>query len=288
MSWVWLDGRLLREDEGLLTLERAIFYGDGLFETLRVRGGQPLFLREHVRRLVEGAAVLGFAAALEPEALACAVQETVAANEATEGSVRLTVIRGRGTGLYPEASAPPLVLVTFRPGIPYAPELYARGFKAVFVSFPRNERSPLVYVKSLNFLENILGKKEAAVKGADEGLFLNTTGYLCEGTVSNIFLVREQTLVTPDVASGLLPGITRGMVIRLAREVGLSVAERPVRPEELFRADEAFLTNSLLEIMPLVAVGGRMVGDGKPGPVTHFLKEQYARYQGEGGAELLG
>jgi branched-subunit amino acid aminotransferase/4-amino-4-deoxychorismate lyase len=288
MGWVWLDGRLLREDEGLLALERAIFYGDGLFETLRVCGGQPLFLGEHIRRLVEGAAVLGFAAALEPEALACAVQETVAANEATEGSVRLTVIRGRGPGLYPEASAPPLVLVTFRPGVPYAPELYVRGFKAIFVSFPRNERSPLVYIKSLNFLENILGKKEAAAKGADEGLFLNTAGYLCEGTVSNIFLVREQTLVTPDVASGLLPGVTRKVVIRLAREAGLTAAERPVRPEELFKADEAFLTNSLLEVMPLVAVEDRMIGVGKPGPVTRFLRERYARYREEGGAKLLG
>lgn len=288
MAWAWLNGRLLRGDESFLALERAIFYGDGLFETLRICGGRPLFLGEHIKRLVEGAAVLGFGAALEPEVLIRAVQETVAANEATEGSVRLTAIRGRGPGLYPEASAPPLVLVTFRPGVPYAPELYVRGFKAVFVSFPRNERSPLVYIKSLNFLENILGKKEAAVKGAEEGLFLNTAGHLCEGTVSNIFLVREQTLLTPNVASGLLPGITRRMVIRLAREAGLTVAERPVWPEELFRADEAFLTNSLLEVMPLVAVEDRMIGVGKPGPVTRFLRERYARYREEGGAKLLG
>lgn len=282
MGWVWLEGRLWRENEVPLVLERAIFYGDGLFETLRVCGGQPLFLGEHIRRLMKGAAVLGFATALEPEVLAHAVQETIAANEAEEGSVRLTVIRGRGPGLYPGTSAPPLVLVTFRPGVPYASELYERGFKAIFVSFPRNERSPLVYVKSLSFLENILGKKEAAEKGADEGLFRNTAGYLCEGTVSNIFLVREQTLVTPDVASGLLPGIVREVIIRLAREMGLSVEERPVRPEELFGADEAFLTNSLLEVMPLVAVEDRMIGDGKPGPVTRFLREQYTLHRMSG------
>lgn len=288
MAWAWLNGGLLRGDESFLALERAIFYGDGLFETLRVYRGRPLFLREHIRRLVEGAAVLGFEAVLEPEMVIRAVQETVAANKATEGSVRLTVIRGRGPGLCPKASAPPSVLVTFRPGVPYVSELYTRGFKAVFVSFPRNERSPLVYIKSLNFLENILGKKEAAAKGADEGLFLNTAGCLCEGTVSNIFLVRERTLVTPDVASGLLPGITRRIVICLAREAGLTVAERPVRPEELLGADEAFLTNSLLEIMPLVAVDDRIIGDGKPGPVTHFLRERYIQYQEEDGARLPG
>jgi len=280
-TFIWLNGSVLPLDLALLELERGFLYGDGLFETLRVYGGRPFMLTEHVSRLTAGAEVLGFAGMLKPEELQNAVEQTMLANSLRDGSVRLTVIRGRGAGLYPAETAPPTVLVTVRAGTPYSPELYTRGFRAVMVSFPRNERSPLAFVKSLNFLENILGKKEAVSAGADEGLFLNTAGYLCEGTTSNVFLVEQGTLITPAVSSGLLPGITRRMVLQVARETGLRAEESLVRPERLFTAREAFLTNSLLEIMPLVAVDGRPVGTGRAGPVAQHLRELYRKTAAE-------
>lgn len=277
MSYIWLDGSLLPVEKTLTRLERGFLYGDGLFETLRVYGGRPFMLAEHISRLTAGAAVLGFAEALNPDDLKSAVEQTISANGIEDGSVRLTVARGRGPGLYPVETDPPTVLVTVRAGTPYAPELYARGFRAVLVSFPRNERSPLVFVKSLNFLENILGKKEAVASGADEGLFLNTAGHLCEGTVSNLFLLEQDTVLTPAVSSGLLPGITRAIVLQVAREAGFRVEECAVRPDRLFTASEAFLTNSLLEVMPLVTIGGRPVGTGRPGPAAQLLREQYRK-----------
>ncbi|MEW6446486.1 MAG: aminotransferase class IV [Bacillota bacterium] len=277
MSYIWLNGSLLPADKAPLELERGFLYGDGLFETLRVYGGRPFMLGEHISRLRAGAGLLGFTAVPAPEELKRAVEKTIAANGVRDGSVRLTVVRGRGAGLYPAETGPPAVLVTVRAGTPYRPELYARGFRAVLVSFPRNERSPLVFLKSLNFLENILGKKEALASGADEGLFLNTAGHLCEGTVSNVFLVDRGTLITPAVSSGLLPGITRKMIIQAAREAGFHVEECAVRPERLFTASEAFLTNSLLEVMPLVTVDRRPVGTGRPGPTAQLLRELYRR-----------
>jgi branched-chain amino acid aminotransferase len=277
VGYLWFNGKVVVEDEALLALERGYLYGDGLFETLRVYGGRPFLFEEHVARLTAGAEVLGLPGIPAPAQLRKAAEETIAANDLREGSLRLTVVRGRGSGLCPVDSGPPVVLVTVRPGKPYPEELYTRGFRAVLVSFPRNERSPVVYLKSLNFLENILGRKEAVAKGADEGLFVNTSGRLCEGTVSNLFLVTGETIVTPDVASGLLPGITRNLVLRSARNAGFAVAERPVEPAELFAAGEAFLTNSLLEVMPLVAVDGRPVGNGRPGYVTQTLRELYRK-----------
>lgn len=275
MAYIWLNGSLRPVDQTPLELERGFLYGDGLFETIRVYGGTPFMLGEHISRLTAGAALLGFAAALRPKDLEEAVERTIAANGVEDGGVRLTVIRGRGAGLYPVETGPPTVLVTVRVGTPYPPELYARGFRTAVVSFPRNERSPLVFLKSLNFLENILGKKEAAASAADEGLFLNTVGDLCEGTTSNVFLVEQETVVTPAVSSGLLPGITRKIVLQVACEAGFRVEECAVRPERLFTAREAFLTNSLLEVMPLVTVGGRPVGTGRPGPAAQFFRELY-------------
>lgn len=277
MGYLWFNGKVVAEGEAPLVLERGYLYGDGLFETLRVYDGRLFLFEEHIARLTAGAEVLGLSGVPAPAQLRKAAEETITANGLREGSLRLTVIRGRGGGLCPVGSSPPVVLVTVRPGTPYPEELYTRGFRAVLVSFPRNERSPVVYLKSLNFLENIMGKKEANAKGADEGLFVNTAGCLCEGTVSNLFLVTGETIVTPDVASGLLPGITRNLVLQLAQNAGFAVAERPVKPAELFAAGEAFLTNSLLEVMPLVTVNGHPVGSGRPGRVTQTLRELYRK-----------
>ncbi len=241
----WVNGSFVSGDEPCLGFrERGFLYGDGLFETVRVYQGKPFALKQHLARLREG----------------CQVLKIPYPREEVEKGLREVVISADV-------------------GEPYPQEFYGRGFRAVTVSFPRSQFSPLVSLKSLNFLENVLGRLEAAARGADEGIFLNLRGEVAEGTISNLFLVFPGNLIiTPPLESGILPGITREIVIRLARERGFVLEEKAVFPEDFRRAKEAFLTNSLLEVMPLVAVDGREIGSGKPGCVALFLRKAYQEY----------
>ena len=157
----------------------------------------------------------------------------------------------------------------------YPPELRERGMAAVVSGVRRNETSPLARVKSLNYLDNLLAREEARRSGAGEALLLNTRGFIAEGAASNVFLVRDGTLLTPGVEAGALPGITRQVVMELAGEEGLAVEEANVTLPDLFGAGEAFLTNSVMEVMPLVSVDGRPVGPGRPGPLTERLARRY-------------
>jgi branched-subunit amino acid aminotransferase/4-amino-4-deoxychorismate lyase len=157
----------------------------------------------------------------------------------------------------------------------YPPELRERGMAAVLSGVRRNETSPLARVKSLNYLDNLLAREEARRSGAGEALLLNTRGFIAEGAASNVFLARDGTLLTPAVEAGALPGITRQLVMELAGEEGLAVEEANVALPDLFGAGEAFLTNSVMEVMPLVSVDGRPVGPGRPGPLTERLARRY-------------
>jgi branched-chain amino acid aminotransferase len=169
-------------------------------------------------------------------------------------------------------SAPSLV-VHAQPFAGYPAELYSRGMRAAISRIPRNERSPLARVKALSYLDNVLARREAPTRGVDEALMLNTAGHLACASAANLFLARWETLLTPDQASGVLPGTVRGLVMaELAPQMGLTVVERPVRTEELAKADEAFLTSALLGVMPLTEVDGLSVGTGEPGPISSDLR----------------
>ncbi|NLZ28429.1 MAG: aminotransferase class IV, partial [Firmicutes bacterium] len=172
---------------------------------------------------------------------------------------------------------PSTFFVTSHAGIPYTPEQYRRGFRGALISFPLNEHSPLSGLKTLNCLDHVLGRKEAADRGCDEGIFLNQKHYLAEGTASNLFLVKGGVLYTPPVEAGILPGITRALVIKLA-DKKIKLHEQNISPLFLKEADEAFLTNSLLEAMPLVAIEDEPIGRGEPGPVTADLRYLYREY----------
>lgn len=278
MGWVFLNGKMVRENEATVTVfDHGFLYGDGLFETMAVHRAKPVFLPEHLERLLAGAAYLRYQHLPTQDQLAAAVAEVIAANGVTEGVLRLVLARGAGPRTWePEGYGPPTVIVTVTPGTPYREEDYRCGWRAVISSFRQDESSPLCRLKSLNFLHHVLARREARARGAEEGLHLNLRGELAEGSISNVFLVRREELVTPDVASGLLPGITRTLVLDLARKLGLSVQERPIRPQELQGAEEAFLTSSLMGIMPLVAVDGHQIGVGAPGPITARLRAAYA------------
>lgn len=276
----YLNGMLLPLSEAVVSADDGgLLYGDGLFETMRIYAARPLLLERHLQRLQEGAAFLNIPLPGLWE-LTAAVKQVIRANAVQEGSLRLTLTGGKGRrALWPRPQKEkPTLLITVRNTIPYPDHLYRRGCKAVLVGFPRNEASPLVKIKSLNFMENMLGKREAARQGSDEGLFLNTRGELTEGTTSNLFLFDGKTLLTPAIRCGLLPGITRGAVLRLAQEkMGIPAEERVLRSEDFEQAEETFLTASIMEIMPLVEVDGQKIGTGTPGSLSRSLLAEYRR-----------
>lgn len=273
---VYLNGALLPAEKAWISaFDHGFSYGDGLFETILVAAGQPVFLSAHLERLAAGAGILRLTLPWSREELAAAVEETVKANALKNGYLRLTVTRGPGEGWRPDTCHEPTLLIVPFPDVPYGKEDYARGFAAVISRWRRNHHSPLAQVKSLNYLENILAKDEALAQGAQEAILLNLDGRVAEGAMSNVFVVRDGGLVTPPPEEGLLPGVTRRRILDLAPQVGVEVAERPVTPEELAAATEAFLTSSLMGVMPLTRLGGKPVGEGRPGPLTRKLAQAY-------------
>lgn len=257
---IHLNGRLLAlADARIDPTDRGLTLGDGLFETLRARDGGILRLSNHLGRLRAGAAVLGLDVPSSDRELGNHLAETLAANGLGDGVLRLTLTRGpSGRGVLPPRPAAPTLMITAS-GHDAAP-----GPASVLIATVtrRNEHSPLARCKCLNFLDNILARQEAEKGGADEALLLNSTGRLAEATAANLFVVIGGELLSPPVADGALPGVMRADVMDR-----LGGRECPLAPEDLARASEAFLTNSL-GIRPLIRVDGVPLGDGNPGPLT--------------------
>ncbi|MGQ9371524.1 aminotransferase class IV [Azospirillum sp. ST 5-10] len=262
---VWLNGRLTAAEAARIDpADRGFTLGDGLFETMRVAAGRVRHRDRHLARLAAGAAALGIPMPYGADALADALARLVAAHGLAEGVLRLTVSRGPGArGVLPPATPVPTVLITAGPRPPAAGP--ARAVIATVTR--RNEHSPLSRLKTLNYLDSVLARREAAERGADEALLLNTAGRLAEASVATLFVVIGGRLLTPPVAEGALPGIRRAVILE-----GGDAAERPLAPGDLAAAEEAFLANSL-GIRPLVAVDGRPVGSGEPGPRTAALAD---------------
>jgi branched-chain amino acid aminotransferase len=278
---LWVNGKLLPVGQAALDpRDRGFTLGDGLFETMRATKGAVLRIEHHLSRLRAGAAVLGLSPLPEDEELSDASARTLAANELAEAAVRLTVSRGvpARRGLLPEPEPRPSVVVHAEPFAGYPDELYDRGVRAVVSGIARNERSPLARVKSLNYLDNVLARREAEARGADDALLLNTAGDLACASAANLLLLLDGALVTPSVASGALPGTLRRLVAaELAPKTGIEVVERAVRPEELHAAEEAFLTNALMGIVPLTEVDALAIGASVPGPVSLELRAELER-----------
>ena len=241
-------------------VDRGLTLGDGLFETIAVRDGRAARLHAHLIRLRDGADIIGLKVPLGDQELSAALQDVIDANGISEGILRLTLTRGPAPrGLLPPVPAQPSLLITGAT----QDETMAKGVNAVIATVTRrNEHSPLSGIKTIGFLDEILAAREAALRGADEALLLNSSGNLAEATVANLFLVIDGGTVTPPVIDGALPGVMRAEVIKV-----LAAAERTLKPADLAIASEAFLTNSL-GIKPLIMVDGAPIGDGKSGPVT--------------------
>ena len=274
---VYLNGSLIpRSQARISALDYGFLYGFGLFETMRAYGGQVFRLDSHLNRLARSAEILGLP--IEALDLKGAVMDTIHANKLSDARVRITISIGEG-GMVPDPSActQPTVLILAGHYKPYPKQVYEKGFRAVVSSIRRNSQSPLSRLKSANYLENMLAKQEARAAGVDEAICLNEKGLLAEASMSNIFLVNDGILRTPGVESGILPGITREVVLELASQLDINTFEQDIRLDELFQTQEAFLTNSLMEIMPLTEIDGKPVGSGKPESVTRRLMANYKK-----------
>jgi branched-chain amino acid aminotransferase len=278
---IYLDGRLVpKEDAKISVYDHGLLYGDGVFEGIRVYGGKVFLLKEHVERLYESANSIRLTIPLSKDAMAKAVEETVAMNIAggvDVGYVRLVVTRGAGSlGLDIRKTSHPMVIVIADTITLYPDDIYQNGMKLVTAATIRNHAAALSpRIKSLNYLNNILAKIEGTDAGSVEALMLNHKGEVAECTGDNVFIVKHGVLKTPPPDAGILEGLTRNAVMQLARDAGYDVREATLLRHDIFTADECFLTGTAAEVIAVVSLDGRQIGDGKPGPVTRDLLERF-------------
>jgi len=275
---IYIDGKYYGErDAKISVFDHGLLYGDGIFEGIRVYNGRVFQLKEHIDRLFYSAKSILLDIPLSHAKIMAAVVETCRRNRIRDGYIRLVVTRGVGTlGLNPNRCKNPSVIIIAGKIQLYPAEFYERGLGIITVPTTRNLHSALnPAIKSLNYLNNILAKIEANNAGCEEAIMLNAEGFVAECTGDNIFIVKEGHLLTPPLSAGALYGITRCVVMELAVATGLKVSEPNLTRYDLFNADECFLTGTASELVPVVKIDGRVIGTGKPGPVTGDLVARY-------------
>ena len=278
---IWLDDKLVDEAEAKISVfDHGLLYGDGVFEGIRVYNSSVFELEAHIRRLYESAKVIRLDIPMSKDRLIKAVEETVKANTVIDGYIRLVVTRGVGTlGLNPFICEGARLFIIVDNVQLYPEELYEKGMKIISATTVRNHPLSIPpQVKSLNYLNNILAKIEALDNDVPEAIMYNHEGYVAEATGDNIFIVRNRVIYTPPVEAGALEGITRGVVIKLAKEEGLEVIEKNLTRFNLYVCDELFLTGTAAEVIGIVEIDGRVICDGKPGPVTELLRKKFFKY----------
>jgi branched-chain amino acid aminotransferase len=277
---IYINGELFdKEDAKVSVYDHGLLYGDGVFEGIRSYGGKVFRLEEHLDRLWESAKAIWLEIPLSKAEMTKAVEDTLAVNGILDGYIRLVVTRGVGTlGLDPnKCSRPQVIIITDRISL-YPDELYQNGLEIITVSTPRNHPAALSpRIKSLNYLNNILAKIEGIQAGCIEAMMLNQRGEVAECTGDNIFLARKGRLLTPPIDAGILEGVTRDAVIALAKDAGIEVQEVPLTKHDVYIADECFLTGTAAEVVPVVKVDSRTIGDGKPGPMTRDMMARFKK-----------
>lgn len=278
MPIIYLNGKFVEQSEAALDpLDRGVLLGDGLFETIRCEEGQLFYYLAHLARLTRSARILEIPWTLTNEEFLQICHQVLDANHLGTARLRVTLTRGEMANS-PDAgsvqTAPTLILHAVGVDQEGIEADRARGWTLHQVGFPINHRSPLAQIKSTSYLEHLLARREARRNGADEGILLNSHGNVAEGAMTNLFLFQDGRLMTPPVEDGALPGIMRLKIGMISARIGIEHVEQSLSVEEFRRAGEVFATNALVEVMPVVRLGGHVVGAGEPGPIA-------ARYQAE-------
>ena len=278
---IWLDNKLVDEaDAKISVFDHGLLYGDGVFEGIRVYNREIFELDAHIKRLYESAKAIRLEVPMSKSELISATKETTEANGVINGYIRLVITRGTGTlGLNPFVCESSRIIIIADNIQLYPEELYEKGMKVISATTLRNHPQAIPpQVKSLNYLNNILAKIEALDNNVPEAIMYNHEGYVAEATGDNVFIVRNGVVYTPPVEAGSLEGVTRGVVMKLARKEKLTVIEKNLTRVDLYICEEFFLTGTAAEVIGVVEIDGRVIGDGKPGPITKLLRKNFFAY----------
>ena len=278
-NYIFLNGKIISDTEGHISLkDRGFLYGDGIFETLRSYNGTPFKLAEHLERLHSSAKKLRIPFEYTIKELSKGIKELLKVNNIPDAYIRITLSRGTGNnGLGINDNFESTLLIQSKPFMPYAKELYKEGMSLNVSRARRSTSCPISCHKTTNLLTSILLKEEAKEKSAHDSIVLNTDGYVAECIVSNVFIVYNKNVITPSLDTNILPGITRKTVLDICKDNGISASEDRFRIETLTNADEVFITNSLMEIMPIAEVERNKIGKTIPGEITSQLMSAYKR-----------
>ncbi|MEM2321279.1 MAG: branched-chain-amino-acid transaminase [Candidatus Bathyarchaeia archaeon] len=278
---VYIDGKYCPRDEAKISVfDHGLLYGDGVFEGIRAYNGVVFKLREHIDRLYESAHAIMLNIPMTREEMINAVLETLRRNDLRDAYIRLIVTRGVGDlGLDPRKCHKPSIIIITVPMLKLYDEEKRREGISVIISWVRRDSVDATSheIKSLNYLNSILAKIEANNVGADEAIILDKNGFICEATGENIFMIKDGKIYTPPRSSGALPGITAIVVKRIAAKLGYEVIEKNITVTELFNADEAFLTGTGAEIMPIREINKRKIGAGGMGPITERILKEFMK-----------
>jgi branched-chain amino acid aminotransferase len=276
-----VNGRISGEQDAVISVfDHGFLYGEGIYETMRTYGGRPFLYDRHMRRMRRSAALISLTLPFTDDELAARIRETtIAANIPGETYIRVLVTRGIGALTYDLSATPTAsVVIIVKPHTDLPREIYENGVNVAIVDVVRNHPETVnPEIKSNNLLNCALAMQEAYRKGAFEGVMRNYRGELTECTTSNLFIVKDGVALTPPLAAGLLPGITREFLFEVGKQVGVEVREAVLRDADLLEADEAFLTGTTREAVPIVEVDGHTIGSGRPGPVTLRLLEAFRK-----------
>ena len=268
---IYIDGKFYSEANAKISVfDHGLLYGDGIFEGIRFYNGRVFRLEEHLERLWDSARSICLQVPISMREMAAAVLETIRQNGLRDGYIRLLVTRGIGNlGLNPMQCKHPSVIIIAATIALYHENFYRKGLTIVTCATRRSNPAALnPAVKSLNYLNNVIARIEANLAGADEALMLNDAGNVAECTADNVFIVKRGQIFTPPITAGALRGITRSIVFEIAAELGIKITETDITRHDVFIADECFLTGTAAEIIPVIKADGRVIGNGKPGPIT--------------------
>lgn len=287
---IYIDGEFFDEaDAKVSVFDHGLLYGDGVFEGIRFYNGRVFRMEEHLNRLWESAHSICLEIPISRAAMDEALLETIRQNGLRDGYVRLVVTRGVGNlGLNPAHCKQPSIIIIASTIALYSEEIYRRGLTVVTVATRRMNPATLnPAIKSLNYLNNVLARIEANLANADEALMLNDAGYIAECTADNIFIVKRGHIMTPPITAGALRGITRSVVFDIAHELRIKISEPHLTRHDLYIADEAFLTGTAAEVIPMIKADGRLIGNGKPGEITNRTIARFRELTRETGTPIF-